>query len=255
MALQKMTHIEGLEAFEDVQLLNDTDPGANQAEFYLRGEEMPFLTAHPELIPAEEGHIAGNVYRKNFVCIKKTCNLGNSVVDRRIRDKVAFDKVSGKWRVLELNKSQSDIKRYSAEWNAFATNATEDSIGTPLSLLFKNDPARVLYYKSKFIHYIEQLSRCGESEIQQLGMGGREDVEKAKRFIARAEEAAPGLALASIVDAKDKEIAALQARMADLSDKLSQVLTQQIEAAGDYPKPRGKGKPKAKPLEETAEAA
>lgn len=256
MALKPMTHIEGLEAFEDVQLLDDTDPSANQVKFYLKAEEMPYLTAHPEEIPKEEGHIPGNIYRKNFVCIEKICNLGNSIVDRRINDKVEFDQGTGKWRVLRLDAAQSDIKRYPAEWNAFATSAAEGSIGTPLNLLFKNDPARVLFYKSKFINTIEQLSHCGESEIQLLGMGAREDVRRAIRFAEMASEAAPGIARSLEMEAMAKENAALKAGMADLNDKLRQVLEQQIEAAGDYPKPRGKGKPKKiQPTSETLEAA
>jgi hypothetical protein len=226
MALQKMTSIEGLEAFEDVKLLNDTDPGVNQISFSVQSEEMPFLTANPDRIPLEErgDHIDGQVYRKNFVYIQKIINLGNSIIFRRIVDEVKFNKATGKWQVLRLALMMSDIKEYPEAWNAFATGASEDSLGTPLSLMFKNDPARVIYYKSKHIISVEQLSKCNDSDVQTLGLGVREDVAKAKRFVEITKEAAPGIALNAMLDSRDKEIAALKAQNEAMNEKLEMLL-------------------------------
>jgi len=223
--LKQITNIEGLTDFESVELQNDTDPSVPQITFWVKSEEMPAKSAE-----------AGRIVRENYVWIRKIINLGNSILERRIKDKVKFDPATQSWKVLQLVKGKtsdgiplSDIARYPDAWNHFARSAKEEEIGTPIAILFKNDPARADTYKANYIRTVEQLSACSETHIQALGLGAREDVNAAKAYLARINQLAPSIALDAKLREKDDMISRLQAQLDDLSGKLTQVLSNQIE--------------------------
>lgn len=237
--LKEFTGIEGLSGFEALDLINDTDPGVTQIVFDVKTEEMPALSEKE-----------GQIVRHNFVWITKTINCGNLIVSRRIYDKVEFDKTENKWKVLKVGKPESDILKYPEQWNAFARGTTDIEIGTPLLLLFRTDPSRAEFYKSKYISTIEQLAACTQSHIETLGMGALEDVKRAKAYMSKLQEMAPGIQANGRLSELERENNSLKAQLADLSDKLTQLLTRELEA--DTPAPIKKRGRKAKEIIEEA---
>lgn len=227
--LQKMTEIEGLEAFEDVRLANDTNPGATQIEFSVQSEEMPALTA------AE-----GKIVRKNFVWITKRVNLGSLVYQRRIKDKVIYDEETKRWKVLKLAEPKSDIAMYPQEWNAFARGTQGDVVGTPLSMIFPTDPAKVEHYKSLHIKTIEQLWSQKDIGPEMLPMGGRADIAKAGAFLERARGDANGNAASLEIKKLAERLQIAEAQNRDLTEKLTQVLQAQLEVRPKVKKPKTK---------------
>lgn len=228
--LQKVTNIEGLDShYEEVEMSNDTDPTANRIRFFVKAETMPFLTAE-----------SNRLVKKNFVFIEKIVNLGNLITQRRIRDKVSFDESTQKWKIQTLG-AKSDIKEFPAEWNAFYRGSADDLIGTPLEVLFKNDPAKCDMYSYHHIKTVEQLSQLSHTQIEQLGFGTKADVEKAQALIAATKEGAPAIELNYLIDEKNREIALLNERLSDLSLKLTEVLNHQMEGSRkEKSKPKGK---------------
>jgi hypothetical protein len=242
MTLVPITNIEGLEqGFEDAAPLDDNAPGVNLIEFYVKSEQVLV-----KKLNKETGIEELEIEPRSFVRIRKIVNLGNSIIDRRIKDKVEFK--DGKWVVKRLDVV-SDIKRYTAEWNAFARGATQDHIGTPLVMLFKNDPARADYYKARYINTIEQLAQCGQSQTEQMGIGARDDVQKAIQFLERAKGSA-GITAASLVEERDRQIKAQAEQIAELTARLTEVLTQDIQsAAPKAKKPAGKKRKEETPTD------
>lgn len=237
--LQPVTHIEGLSnAYDNVQMLDDNKPGVTIVRFFVQSEEIPALSQ-------------AEIVRKSFVWIEKIMNLGNAILLRRIRDEVAFE--DGKWKVKKL-AVKSDIRQYPNEWNAFARGASEEIAGTPILHLFRNDPARAEYYKSRHIQTVEQLAACGAQQTEQMGIGAREDVERAKQFLARIQGQAGSVAVATALEEKDRKLQEMERELADLKSKLTQVLTAQIEGATPKAKkPTGKKAPKPEPEPEGIE--
>lgn len=229
MSLQKITHIEGLDShYEDVEMQNDLDPSVNRIEFLVMAVEMPFLSAKEN-----------RLIKKNFVWIKKTINLGNLIVQRRIRDTVIFDEETKKWKIQLLAK-RSDIRQYPEEWNRFALGSSDNSIGTPLSVLFKNDPAKCDMFKYHHIYTVEQLALLGQTHLEQLPAGTMQDISIAKSFLAKAKEDAPKVELDFLLKKKDEEILSLNNRLSDLTEKLDELLTHRFNATGK----KKKGRPK-----------
>ncbi len=233
MALEKITYIEGLDSsYEDIELMNDTPLGVTKVKFFLKSEDMPFLSEKE-----------GRVIRKNFVWIEKIINLGNLIIQRRCKDIVEYDENTGKWAVRKLASGmESDIKLYNNEWNAFARGASSDIIGTPLEFLFKNDPSKVEGYKAKHVHTIEQLSQFSDVHIQDVGFGTRQDVEMAKYYMKKIQEQAPAIELNNKFEEKDSEIRYLKNQLNETIAMMNRVMSEKgfdDKEAPKVRKPRG----------------
>lgn len=217
--LEKVTHIEGLDVHEDHELFDDTDPTVVQTRFYVKSEEMPFLSEKE-----------GRIVRKNLVYVRRTWDMGRSDYSRPINDLVEWDERTSKWVVKKLTPGMvssgpiSDIRRNPNEWNAFARGSGDQIVGVPLTLLFPNDPSLVEHYASKHIKSIEQLSALNETNLQDLGGFSREHVAKAKSYLDSVKENAEGVKVTAMIEQKDRQIAALEARLADMAEKFSELL-------------------------------
>lgn len=234
--LEKNTQIEGLEAYDDVEVYDDTPPGVTQVKFELLAEEMPYLTAQ-----------AGHIVRKNFVWITKVMDLGRTVLNRRIYDSVEYDDVNQKWKVRKLG-NPSDIKRYPDQWNAFTRGTKLEDIGTPLSILFKTDPARAEMYKSRGIYSLEQLAAMSDTNCQDLGMGAKADRERALSRLEKINAQAPRLMLDTMMEEKDKKIEDLNKKVDALLLQLNKVMTMKAPTEGTGSPGRPPGRPKKSSL-------
>lgn len=229
--LQQNVQIEGLSEFAEHETFDDTLPGSVITKFSVEAEDMPFLSG-----------AAGHRVTKNFVHVSRTWELGRSSYRRRIKDEIMFDEESNKWVITKLaNEMQSDIRKNPNEWNAFMKGSRAEDLGTPLLILFHHDPARVEFYRDAHIVTIEQLAGQNNSDIQVLGNGVRGDVEKAQAYIKRSREEVPVTALNFKLEEKDRQIDSLQSQLSDLTVKLNQLLTEDVEEKVAARKGRPKG--------------
>lgn len=233
MSLERITHIEGLDAFESHELFDDTKPDSVLCRFFVKKEEMPFLTAQE-----------GRLIEHNFIHVERQWELGRSQYSRRIRDHVKWDEDNKRWKVVKLAEGKrSDIGRNPQEWNAFFRNAKDNEVGTPLSLLFKNDPSRVAVYERYGITTIDRLAQVNYNDITSIGMGAREDQERAKAYIARAKEDAGATQLNHALEMVNSENQSLRTQMADMEAKLNELLRSQLEEMAEVKheaRPRGR---------------
>ena len=246
--IRQITDIDGLVGHEDFEIMDDTNPGALLVRFHTVAEVMPYLT---RMAPD------GRTVYKNFVHVRKEWHTGASMSDQRINDVVEYDEANKKWKVISLypgvgaeNLPLSDIRRFTKEWNAFNRKQGDEAIGTPLDVLFGDDPSRIEMYKAARIRVLEQLENASETDLQMLGMGAREDQKRVRRYFEKQREMAPTLTN----QAKFEELAAtikhLQNQNADLTQKLTQVLEEQVK--GVSPRPRGRP-PGQKPVTPSTE--
>lgn len=241
--LNQVNYIEGLEdSYEMIEEFSDTPPDEAQVSFKVASEEMPFLSNQ-----------AGYVVRQNFIHVTVTKDLGRTSFTRRIRDNVSWDEKLNKWKIVRLAPN-SDIKRWPNQWNAFMRGAAASEVGAPLTVIFKNDPARAEYYKSVGIRTVEQLAAQGSTNLEQLGMGARADAEKARAYLKKIMEQSGGLAINHKLEEKDKRIASLESQVVDLVEKLNQVLASKTTLDEELSIPRGStGKKRGRPAKNKAQ--
>jgi hypothetical protein len=134
---------------------------------------------------------------------------------------------------MEREAREDDKHRWPRQWAAYQSQQQQVPDGTPVDVLFPGAPHEVAMLKALHIHTIEMLAALGEAGISRLGIGGRNKVERAKRFL----DAANGMAGMNKLQAENErmaeELAAIKAQMEQL-----------IAAGGRDNAPRPRGRPR-----------
>jgi hypothetical protein len=76
--------------------------------------------------------------------------------------------------------------RFPRQWEAYQSDREHIPDGTPLTVIFSNEPETVETMKHLKIYTVEQLAALQENAIGRLGMGGRNLVIKAQKFMEQA---------------------------------------------------------------------
>lgn len=121
---------------------------------------------------------------------------------------------------IEQPATDEHVGRFPKQWEAYKQKREAKIEGTPLSILFPTNAAIVENLKHVSIHTVEQLAGLNDTAIQNIGLGGREFVTRAKAFLEAADKgkgfnelSARIDAMALDVKAKDDRIAALEAAL------------------------------------------
>lgn len=185
----------------------------------------------------DDNKVFATFYTKSVIDQLKSKEAG-----RQINKDVTFIKIiqPGESRLGTYDQPATDIEvaRFPRQWAQYKANQQQTMEGSPLSLLFPDNPAIVDNLKSAGVFTIEQLAGMQLGQLQQVGMGGQTFQDKAKQYLAAADKGKDFHSLAAKVDqlaldnrAKDDRIAALELALA--------------KTQTDEPAKRGPGRPKA----------
>lgn len=134
-------------------------------------------------------------------------------------------------RATEMHK-----QRFPRQWEAYQQGVEAIPDGTPLAVLFPNEPETVENLRSLKIYTLEQLADLQENAIARIGQGGRNLVTKAQKF----KEAATGYQAANRMNKELEDVKSEKAILEERVAALERLLTDQ--AADDQPR-RGPGRP------------
>ena len=128
----------------------------------------------------------------------------------------------------EINRPahDGDRRRFARHWQAYQEGREAMPSGTPLSVLFPANPEIIENLKYDKIFVVEQLAALNDTQIGNIGLGGRQFVDKAKAFLDQA-NMGKGLQdifaevdqLSASLKAKDKRIEALEAALEKANKK------------------------------------
>lgn len=204
-------HMNGNSGVGEVEFGDDA-----KLRVYFHSKPMPDILASKE---------AGRPIFRNvdFVCIQQPA-------ERDIYDQPA---------------TMEDKRRFASKWAAYKEGRDQAPQGTPVALLFADNMAIVENLKYFKISTVEQLANLTDTQIQNMGLGGREFMNKAKSYLEKSE--------------KGKGFHELQDQIKNLSLKNEELLArldamaQRFTAAGEViPEPKKKaGRPKKVAATET----
>jgi hypothetical protein len=147
---------------------------------------------------------------------------------RPIHERVDFVRIQqpGERDFLERPATQNDIARFPRHWAAYQQGRENDPEGTPTATLFPNNPEIVENLRYAKIVTVEQLADLNDTQIQNIGLGGREFVVRAKTFLAAADKGKGFHELSARMDQmglqlkeRDDKIAALEAALAEAASE------------------------------------
>lgn len=132
---------------------------------------------------------------------------------------------------------EADKQRFGRQWEQYQRETEQTPEGTPIQLLFPNEPHVVELMLDLRIQTMEQLAQLTEGAIERLGMDGRKYVSKAQAALDRAQALKEVTRLEhTLRDAQD-ELETLRKANADLQRRMDAL----EELAEERPAKRKKG--------------
>lgn len=128
----------------------------------------------------------------------------------------------GERDVVDREATEVDAMRWPRQWQAFQNEQAQVPDGTPIEVMYPQDPALCLEMKRLAIHTVEQLANLGEPGIQRLGMGARDRVHQAKAFLEAAKGAMGAGKLQGELDAAHDRIASLENMIEQLKAEMAE---------------------------------
>ena len=86
--------------------------------------------------------------------------------------------------------TDNDKHRFQVQWSRFVSKTEQRPDGTPVDLLFPNNPSVADNLKGYGIYTVQQLSNLSANAMDNVGMGAQEWVNMAKRFLSNASDGA-----------------------------------------------------------------
>lgn len=124
--------------------------------------------------------------------------------------------------VYDQPATNEDAARFPRQWEAFKSGAEQSISGSPLSLLFPQSPATVSNLNHCGIRTVEMLANASDAALQEMGMGARSFQEKAKQYLANAEQGKDFHGLSDRVDKLTLQAQADKDRIGALEAALSE---------------------------------
>lgn len=125
--------------------------------------------------------------------------------------------------IIVKQVTDRERKMYAPQYAAFLDQRRlKAAEGTPVDVLQLTalTPADVANYKACNVRTVEQLSAMSDAETDRF-VGGKGHRDKAREYLAFARAEAPKAAMQEAINKRDARIAALEAQLRDLEEKLT----------------------------------
>ena len=124
----------------------------------------------------------------------------------RTEDYVKIHHPGERLNQIDRPATQQDKWRFARQWQQYQLNHTQVPDGTPVDLLFPNNPSVADNLRGVGVYTVEQLSELSAHGMDTIGMGGQEYVTKAKKYLANANKGANFHQINAQMAEKDQQI-------------------------------------------------
>jgi hypothetical protein len=128
-----------------------------------------------------------------------------------------------KLNIIDRPATDLDKSKYPGQWNMFLQNKTQVPEGTPIDLLFPNNPAVADNLRAYGIHTIQQCATLSSHAVQTIGMGAQEWQNMAKQYLDSASNGSAFLAMRTELDKKDVELRVMKQQYDKLQAQLMDI--------------------------------
>jgi hypothetical protein len=165
------------------------------------------------VIPADRRMVRfANVPKLNAV---KTEEAGRPIYENQV---VLYVRHPGERDETAVAMKEHHKFEFPRAWAAFEAGQQPEAEGTPLSVLFPNDPAIVQHLRGCHIFTAEQLAGLTAEGKRRVGMGVEGYVSQAQKFLDAAEKAAPMHQAEAMIRRQNEEIEALKTQLLALAE-------------------------------------
>lgn len=166
-------------------------------------------------------------YNKAVEIPAKSQQLGRRYCENQIYVRIQHPGETA--NIIDRPVKDEDKHRFARHWQAFVLNRTQVPEGTPIDLLFPNNPAFAENLRSMGIHTVEQCAKLSAMAIENIGRGGQEVVNRAKQYLENATKGADWHAFKKKEEEWEQKFRMQNQQIADLQSKLNAILARDKE--------------------------
>jgi len=129
--------------------------------------------------------------------------------------------------IVDREATDTDRKRFPAQWQQFRQNKQQQPEGTPIELLYPDYPSVPAMLRASGVQTIEQCADLSATAIDGIGMGAQRYVNAAKKYLEAAAKGGATTQMRHELEERDREIKVLKKQVADMKEQLQQLQTPQ----------------------------
>lgn len=122
--------------------------------------------------------------------------------------------------IVERPVEEEDKRRWPIQWNQFQQNKQQVVEGTPIDMLYPEQPSIGSMLKASGVHTIEQCSELSGAAIDAIGMGAQRYTNDAKRYIEMANKSVNATSFRRELDKRDNMIMTQQQQIDTLKNEV-----------------------------------
>lgn len=123
-------------------------------------------------------------YTKEIENAAKSLQAGRPIFENQIYIKIQHP--GEPYNVIDRPANDQDKQRFRGNWEKFLVNRSQVPEGTPIGLLFPNNPAFAATLRGQGVYTIEQAANLSGHAIDNIGRGAQEIVNRAKKYLENA---------------------------------------------------------------------
>lgn len=128
--------------------------------------------------------------------------------------------------VVDRPVSDADKHRFTKQWGQYMGKQEQIPDGTPVDLLFPNNPAVADYLKGANIYTVEQLANLSANAIDTVGTGAQNWVNSANKYLESALSGSSFIKMQEENKEKDQQIRMLSQQVETMKTQMDALIRQ-----------------------------
>ena len=126
--------------------------------------------------------------------------------------------------IVDRPATEQDRRRFPTQWHQFQDNRQQIPEGTPIDLLYPEQPSIGATLRASGVHTIEQCSELSGVAIDEIGMGAQKYCNDAQKYMQAASKGVGASQLRHELEERDSRIRTLDQTIQSLQAKVQQLM-------------------------------
>jgi hypothetical protein len=125
--------------------------------------------------------------------------------------------------IVDREATGQDTRRWPMQWQQFQQNKQQQPDGTPIDLLYPEQPAVAATLRANGVSTIELCSELSAQAIDNIGMGCQRYVNDAKKFLEASAKGVKASQMRIELEERDREIRTLKSMVESLKSRVEEL--------------------------------
>ncbi len=132
-----------------------------------------------------------------------------------------------KLNVVDRPATGSDARKWPTQWQQFQSNKMQTVEGTPIDLLYPDNPSVGATLRASGVYTIEQCAELSAHAIESVGMGAQTWVNASQKYMAAANKGVKLTQYRHDLEERDREVSFLKKQVDDLMFEIQKMRNEQ----------------------------